>query len=115
MKTSNDQPIPVRVQPDGWAARLQDLKHMQTADRLRRCDEMLTLAGVPEWVMNSENDGVPANSTPDRLRWYLARRKDIKPGETDQTLQREMKQWLHYVAQPNAEVSASGDENQKPL
>jgi len=79
--------------------RLKELKHRQTEDRLRRCDEMLTAAGVPEWVMNSENDNVPANSTPARLRWYLARRKDIKPGEVDQQLQREMINWMDYVAQ----------------
>ncbi|HRA67717.1 MAG TPA: hypothetical protein PL187_16940 [Caldilinea sp.] len=112
--TPDDQQSPVRVQPAGWAARLQELKHRQTEDRLRRCDEMLTAAGVPEWVMNSENGSVPANSTPARLRWYLARRKDIKPGEIDQQLQREMKEWLNYVAQHNdlRERPAHGDSRQ---
>ncbi len=83
------------------ARRLEQLKIEQTARRLQMCDQMLTDAGVPEWVMNSENESVPANSTPARLRWYLARRKDVKPSEIDQTLQREMKKWLEIVASHN--------------
>lgn len=67
------------------------------AKRLRMCDQMLTDAGVPEWVINSDGESVPSNSTPERLRWYLARRKDVKRSETDQKLQREMKNWLETV------------------
>jgi hypothetical protein len=58
---------------------------------------MLTKAGVPEWVINSDSDGVPGNSVPCRLKWYLARRKDVKPGEIDQRLQRDMSKWLLCV------------------
>ena len=74
------------------ARRLEQLKIEQTARRLQMCDQMLTDAGVPEWVMNTENESVPANSTPARLRWYLARRKNVKAAEIDQKLQREMKE-----------------------
>lgn len=60
--------------------------------QLEQCDQMLTDAGVPEWVENSNCNGVPGNSTPERLKWYLARRKDVKPGETDRKLAKEMEE-----------------------
>lgn len=78
--------------------RLERLKQEQTQRRLNECGELLTSAGVPEWVMNNKNESVPTNSIPERLRWYLARRKDVKPHEAEQELQREMKKWLEIVA-----------------
>lgn len=58
--------------------------------QLQRCDEMLTKAGVPEWVMNSDSNDVPGNAVAERLKWYLARRKDVKPEEAEPQLQAEM-------------------------
>lgn len=68
------------------ALRLYQAKEKQLA----RCDELLTKAGVPEWVMLTSNEGVPSNSTPDRLAWFLARRKDVSLREVDHALLREM-------------------------
>lgn len=58
--------------------------------QLQQCDEMLTKTGVPEWVMNSDSDGAPGNAVTERLKWYLARRKDVKPEEAEPELQAEM-------------------------
>lgn len=57
--------------------------------QLEMCDKMLTKSGVPEWVEKS-GESAPGNSTPCRLEWYLARRKDIAPYEIDQQLQRDL-------------------------
>jgi hypothetical protein len=69
------------------------IKARQNERQLQECDRMLTDAGVPEWVMISANEPVPANSTPERLKWYLLRRKNVEKWETDQKLQREMTAW----------------------
>lgn len=53
---------------------------------------MLDDAGVPEWVENNFHRGVPSNSAVMRLKWYLARRKNVAAREIDQKLQREMKE-----------------------
>jgi hypothetical protein len=75
----------------GYTARLEQLKSELNERRLTECDQMLTDAGVPEWVMNTGCDGVPSNSVVARLKWYLARRKNVAVREIDQNLQREMK------------------------
>lgn len=69
------------------ASRLKELKARQNERQLQECAQMLTVAGVPEWVMHSANEPVPANATPERLKWYLARRKNVLKWETDQKLQ----------------------------
>lgn len=74
------------------ALRLYQAKEKQ----LEMCDELLTKAGVPEWVLLADSD-VPANSTPCRLAWFLARRKDVKPDEVDHALLREMEENLRAV------------------
>lgn len=71
-------------------------KHYQR--QLQQCDEMLTKAGVPEWVMNSDSDGVPGNAVTERLKWYLARRKDVKPEEAEPELQSEMQRNIEAAA-----------------
>ena len=63
-------------------------KHYQR--QLQECDEMLTKQGVPEWVENSDSNGVPGNAVTCRLKWYLARRKDVKPEEAEPQLQSDM-------------------------
>jgi hypothetical protein len=50
-------------------------------DELEKVSKMLDEAGVPEWV-EEEGNPVPANAAVYRLKWYLNRRKDIKPSET---------------------------------
>lgn len=62
------------------------------AKQLEICGEMLTRAGVPEWVIGADST-VPASSVPCRLKWYLARRKDVEPWEGDEDLQREMQRY----------------------
>lgn len=58
--------------------------------QLQACGEMLTQQGVPEWVENSDSNGVPGSAVTLRLKWYLARRKNVKPEETDPQLKAEM-------------------------
>jgi len=58
--------------------------------QLQVCDELLTKQGVPEWVENSDSQGAPSNAVIERLKWYLARRKDVKPNEAEPELQAEM-------------------------
>lgn len=67
--------------------------------QLDKCADMLTQSGVPEWVENTDSDGVPGNSVPERLKWYLARRKDVTPAEAEPKLQAEMKRHLADVEQ----------------
>jgi len=73
--------------------------------QMERCDDLLTKAGVPEWVENTDSDGVPGNSIPERLKWYLARRKDVKPSEIDKTLALEMTQAIAAAAMYHGEWS----------
>lgn len=85
---------------------MQELKIKVHERELQKCDQMLTDAGVPEWVMNSDSNGVPSNSVASRLKWYLARRKNVERWETDQTLQREMDECMRAAqaytqARPN--------------
>lgn len=79
------------------ASRLQELKIKAHEMELGKCDQMLTDAGVPEWVMNSDSNGVPSNSVASRLKWYLARRKNVERWETDQALQRDMEESLRHA------------------
>ena len=83
--------------PSGYAARFDQLKAELNERRLREISEMLTDAGVPEWVMNAGHNGVPSNSDVSRLKWYLARRKNVKAGEIDQQLQRDMKEAYEHA------------------
>lgn len=62
---------------DLLAQRTLELK----ARQLWLCDKLLTAAGVPEWVMLEANNGVPGNTVPCRLEWFLLRRKDVTPAE----------------------------------
>ena len=91
--------------PSGYASRLEQLKAELNVRRLKECDDMLTDAGVPAWVMNSNANGVPSNTTVARLKYYLARRKNLAKWETDQKIQREMAEMLRYAQRHNAEVS----------
>jgi len=77
--------------------RLNDIKARQNERQLQECDQMLTEAGVPEWVLNCANEPVPANSTPQRLKWYLARRKNVSKWEIDRKLQRDMADALRWA------------------
>lgn len=99
------------LQPVCSASRLQELKIKAHERELQKCDQMLTDAGVPGWVMNSDSNGVPSNSVASRLKWYLARRKNVERWETDQTLQREMEENLRHAqaytqARPNDQAQA---------
>lgn len=58
--------------------------------QLETCGKLLDEAGVPEWVMTTHTETVPANATPCRLQWYLARRKNVSLGEIDVELNRDM-------------------------
>lgn len=74
--------------------RLAAAKARLNEKRLIEIDHMLTCANVPEWVENLEsNAGVPANDQVSRLKWFLLRRKDVKPSERkhEDQLAREMK------------------------
>jgi hypothetical protein len=93
----NRVPMTPLVPVMGSTSRLELLKAELNERRLKECSDMLTDVGVPEWVMNSNSDGVPGNSVVCRLKWYLARRKNVKAGEIDQKLQREMAEMLHYA------------------
>ena len=76
----------------GYTARLEQLKAELNERRLTEIAAMLDDVGVPEWVENNSHRGVPSNSAVMRLKWYLARRKNVAARETDQKLQREMKE-----------------------
>jgi len=71
-------------------SRLELLRSRQNSRQLLLCRKLLDEAGVPEWVMNSDSDNVPSNSVTSRLKWYLARRKNVTPGEIDVKLNRSM-------------------------
>jgi hypothetical protein len=73
-------------------ARLEQLKAELNERRLTEIAAMLDDAGVPEWVENNSHRGVPSNGCVSRLKWYLARRKNVAAHEIDQKLQREMRQ-----------------------
>lgn len=75
----------------GYTARIEQLKAELNERRLTEIAAMLDDIGVPEWVENNCHRGVPSNSAVMRLKWYLARRKNVSPREIDQKLQREMK------------------------
>lgn len=97
------------LQRTGYTARLEQLKAEQNERRLTEIAAMLDNVGVPEWVENNSHRGVPSNSAVMRLKWYLARRKNVSPREIDQKLQREMKEAeasaREYMERYNAEVS----------
>lgn len=82
------------AEPSRSASPLELLVLRYKARQLKLCDDLLTHAGVPEWVMLTGNDGVPSNSTPCRLNWYLMRRKDVAPTEIDQELLKDMEENL---------------------
>lgn len=75
-----------------YTARLEQLKSELNERRLTEIAAMLDDVGVPEWVENNSHRGVPSNSSVQRLKWYLARRKNVAAHETDQKLQRDMKE-----------------------
>lgn len=72
---------------------IQEVLARRNAIQLERCSEMLTAAGVPDWVELSDSPGVPSNAVTYRLKWFLARRKDVNPSEIDKELQRDMADW----------------------
>lgn len=91
-------------------ARLEAAKARLKERWLKKCEEMLTAAGVPQWVcINGET--VPSNTVPSRLGWYLLRRKDVQPWECD-GIDKEMelamdhaRKWIPYGERPNDEMS----------
>jgi len=98
--TENGKRVASSLERAGCASGSHDLTILRYKERqLSMCDQMLTDAGVPEWVMASDSNGVPANSVPSRLKWYLARRKDVAAGEIDQGLQDDMKEMLRLARQ----------------
>lgn len=86
---------------NGYTARLEQLKAKQNEKRIDEIEKMLDEAGVPEWVENSDSNGVPSNAPQSRLKWFLARRKNVTAREIDQKLQREMKENLEYERRYN--------------
>lgn len=76
----------------GSTARLEQLKAQLNERRITEIGAMLDDVGVPEWVENNSHRGVPSNSAVQRLKWFLARRKNVAACEIDQKLQREMRQ-----------------------
>lgn len=89
------------LQPAGCASRLDNLVLRYKARQLDMCSQMLNMQGVPEWVMLESGNGVPSNATPCRLKWYLARRKDVADCEIDQELRREMEDLQYAKARHN--------------
>ena len=96
-----------------YTARLEQLKAELNERRLTEISAMLDDAGVPAWVENRCHKGVPSNSAVMRLKWYLARRKNVKAAEIDQKLQRDMKAAeIHareYMGRYNAEPSQAAN------
>lgn len=84
------------TEPNGHESRLAQARAHLNARIVKQCQALLTEAGVPHWVQNGQST-VPSNSLPERLNWFLARRKDVKPAEVDQDLQKEMKTCLEYA------------------
>ena len=77
-----------------WEIKKLQLFSANYVRQLQECAELLTNAGVPEWVENiSEFDGVlvPCNSVTSRLEWFLNRRKNVASWEIDQKLQDALK------------------------
>ncbi len=109
--TKVPKPAPVRVQPDCCAARIEKLRARQNAIRLERIEQMLKDAGVPEWVRTIETGPVPSNAPDYRLQWFLARRKNVKPAEIDQQLQKEMADWLRILSQRHNDKLTDRREN----
>jgi len=106
-------PAPNRRSPasGGCDARIEKLRARQNAIRLERIEQMLKDAGVPEWVQTIETGPVPSNAPDYRLQWFLARRKNVKPAEIDQQLQKEMADWLRILSQRhNADISDGGGQ-----
>ncbi len=93
----------------GYAATVAKMKAELNERRLDEIAAMLTDAGVPIWVENNCHRGVPSCSPVSRLKWYLARRKNVAAHEIDQKLQREMKEAeIHareYMGRYNADIS----------
>jgi len=89
--------------------------------QLEMCGKLLDEAGVPEWVMTTYTETVPANAVPCRLQWYLTRRKNVSSGEIDDELNRDMamlsgeasarrhNEKAHRSA-PTADVSTKGSD-----
>ncbi len=58
--------------------RYNELTRKAWSEQVREVQSLLTAAGVPEFV-TVEN--CPGNSAPHRLKWFLARRKDVSAEE----------------------------------
>lgn len=85
----------------GYTARLAELKALGDERELAAIQKMLDDVGVPEWVQNSDSDGVPSNAPSCRLRWFVSRRKNVELWETDQTLAAEMRENLEAAKRYN--------------
>ena len=70
-------------------AKLWHAKQRLNKRLLDECERLLNEIGVPQYVC-LVGDSVPDNSVPGRLKWYLLRRKNVQPWETD-NLDNEMK------------------------
>lgn len=108
MSTRTKQTLPIKAQRgsrlravSGYTARLEQLKAQQDRHIITEISKMLDEAGVPEWVENTDTRGVPANAPHCRLKWFLARRKNVAEWEKDQKLAREMKENLEHARRYN--------------
>ena len=80
----------------GWTPNksnlLEQRKAILAAKQMAEIVKMLDESGVPEWIENADSNGVPSSAPHSRLKWFLARRKNVSAHEIDQKLQREMKE-----------------------
>lgn len=97
----------------GCDARIEKLRARQNAIRLERIEQLLNDAGVPEWVQTIETGPVPSNAPDYRLQWFLARRKNVKPAEIDQKLQKEMADWMRILSQRHNAALCCGGKGPK--
>ena len=88
---------PALPSANGCAPSIEEVRARRNAIQLERCAQMLTEAGVPEWVELSDSS-VPSNAVTYRLKWFLARRKDVKPSEIDKRLKADMEAWERQLA-----------------
>jgi len=77
-------------------AHILELKAKHYAKQLKRVSDLLDEAGVPEIVDLVDAPHCSADWC--RLKWYLARRKDVQPWERDEG--------------PTVEVSRHGEPNE---
>lgn len=84
---------------------------------LDRCEQLLNDAGVPQHVcLVGEN--VPGNTVPERLKWFLLRRKNVQPWETDnldnemKLIEQQARDWMLYGS--NVKMTDAGAGQSQP-